>query len=117
MVLNYIWNGFFLIGFVAALGQWLFLGDTEVFKRIVDGTFDSAKIAVMDIALPLAGVMTFWLGVMKIGEKAGAIDFIARIIAPFFARIFPGVPREHPANGHMVMNFSANLPILRAFPW
>jgi spore maturation protein SpmA len=109
MVLNYIWTGFFLIGFVAALGQWLFLGDTEVFKRIVDGTFDSAKIAVMDIALPLAGVMTFWLGVMKIGEKAGAIDFIARIIAPFFARIFPGVPREHPANGHMVMNFSANL--------
>ncbi len=109
MVLNYIWTGFFLIGFVAALGQWLILGDTEVFKRMVDGTFDSAKTAVMDIALPLAGVMTFWLGVMKIGEKAGAIDFIARIIAPFFARIFPGVPREHPANGHMVMNFSANL--------
>ena len=109
MVLNYIWTGFFLIGFVAALAQWLILGDTEVFKRMVDGTFDSAKTAVMDIALPLAGVMTFWLGVMKIGEKAGAIDFIARIIAPFFARIFPGVPRDHPANGHMVMNFSANL--------
>ena len=109
MVLNYIWTGFFLIGFVAALGQWLFLGDVEVFKRIVDGTFESAKVAVMDIALPLAGVMTLWLGIMKIGEKAGAIDFIARIIAPFFEKIFPGVPKNHPANGHMVMNFSANL--------
>ncbi len=109
MVLNYIWTGFFFIGFVAALLQWLVLGDAEVFKRIVDGTFDSAKVAVMDIALPLAGVMTLWLGIMKIGEKAGAIDFIARIIAPFFERIFPGVPKNHPANGHMVMNFSANL--------
>ena len=109
MVLNYIWTGFFLIGFVAALGQWLFLGDVEVFKRVVDGTFESAKVAVMDIALPLAGVMTLWLGIMKIGEKAGAIDFIAKIIAPFFERIFPGVPKNHPANGHMVMNFSANL--------
>jgi spore maturation protein SpmA len=109
MVLNYIWTGFFLIGFVAALGQWLFLGDVEVFKRIVDGTFDSARIGVMDIALPLAGVMTLWLGIMNIGEKAGAIDFIAKLIAPFFARIFPGVPKNHPAHGHMVMNFSANL--------
>ena len=109
MVLNYIWTGVFFIGFVAALLQWLVLGDAEVFKRIVDGTFDSAKVAVMDIALPLAGVMTLWLGIMKIGEKAGAIDFIARIIAPFFERIFPGVPKNHPANGHMVMNFSANL--------
>lgn len=109
MVLNYIWTGFFLIGFVAALAQWLFMGDVEVFKRIIDGTFESAKVAVMDIALPLAGIMTLWLGIMKIGEKAGAIDLIAKMIAPFFARIFPGVPKNHPANGHMVMNFSANL--------
>lgn len=109
MALNYIWTGFFLIGFVAALAQWLFLGDVEVFKRIIDGTFESAKTGVMDIALPLAGVMTLWLGIMKIGEKAGAIDFIAKIIAPFFVHIFPGVPKNHPANGHMVMNFSANL--------
>lgn len=109
MLLNYIWTGFFLIGFVAALGQWLIFGDVEVFKRIVDGTFDSARTGVMDIALPLAGVMTLWLGIMNIGEKAGAIDFIAKLIAPFFARIFPGVPKNHPANGHMVMNFSANL--------
>lgn len=109
MLLTYIWTGFFLIGFIAALAQWLILGDVEVFKRIMDGTFESARIGVMDIALPLAGVMTLWLGIMNIGEKAGAIDFIAKIIAPFFARIFPGVPQNHPANGHMVMNFSANL--------
>ena len=63
----------------------------------------------MDIALPLAGVMTLWLGIMNIGEKAGAIDALARIIAPFFSRIFPDVPKDHPATGHMVMNFSANL--------
>ena len=109
MALNYIWTGFFLVGFIAALAQWLFLGDTEIFKRIVDGTFTSAKLAVMEIALPLAGVMTLWLGIMNIGEKAGAINVLARVIAPFFSRIFPGVPKDHPANGHMVMNFSANL--------
>ncbi|HEX9173628.1 MAG TPA: nucleoside recognition domain-containing protein [Telluria sp.] len=108
-MLNYIWTGFFLVSFVAALAQWIFLGDTEVFKRIIDGTFSSAKMAVMDIALPLAGVMTLWLGIMNIGEKAGAINLFARIIAPFFSRIFPGVPPGHPANGHMVMNFSANM--------
>lgn len=109
MALTYIWTGFFLVGFIAALAQWLFLGDTEIFKRIIDGTFDSAKMAVMDIALPLAGVMTFWLGVMNVGEKAGLINVFARVISPFFSRIFPGVPKDHPANGHMVMNFSANM--------
>lgn len=109
MALNYIWTGFFLVGFVAALAQWLFLGDADIFKRVIDGTFSSAKMAVMDIALPLAGVMTLWLGIMNVGEKAGAINLFARIIAPFFSRIFPEVPRNHPANGHMVMNFSANI--------
>ncbi|MGZ8316925.1 MAG: nucleoside recognition domain-containing protein, partial [Telluria sp.] len=109
MALNYIWSGFFLVGFLAALAQWIFMGDTEIFKRVIDGTFESAKVSVMDIALPLAGVMTLWLGIMNIGEKAGAVGFIARIIAPFFSRIFPGVPRNHPATGHMVMNFSANM--------
>ncbi|MGV7208318.1 nucleoside recognition domain-containing protein [Oxalobacteraceae bacterium A2-2] len=109
MSLNYIWSGFFLVGFGAALAQFLFLGDTEIFKRIIDGTFDSAKAAVMDIALPLAGVMTLWLGIMNIGEKAGAVDLLARVISPFFSRIFPDVPKNHPATGHMVMNFSANL--------
>ncbi|MEI8325393.1 MAG: nucleoside recognition domain-containing protein [Betaproteobacteria bacterium] len=109
MALTYIWSGFFLVGIAAALAQWLFLGDVEVFKRIVDGTFVSAKSAVMDVALPLAGVMTFWLGLLRVGEKAGAIDWLARMIAPFFSRIFPEVPKGHPATGHMVMNFSANL--------
>jgi spore maturation protein SpmA len=108
MALTYIWTGFFIVGFVAALAQWIFLGDADVFKRIVDGTFESARFAVMDIALPLAGVMTLWMGILAIGEKAGAIDFVARIIGPFFSRIFPGVPRDHPATGLMVMNYSAN---------
>ena len=108
MTLTYIWTGFFLVGFLAALAQWLFLGDVEVFKRIIDGTFTAAKVAVMDIALPLAGIMTLWLGILSIGEKAGAINMLARIISPFFSRIFPEVPKDHPATGHMVMNFSAN---------
>ena len=109
MALNYIWIGFFLVGFVAALAQLIFLGDTEIFKRIIDGTFDAARMGVMDIALPLAGVMTLWLGIMNIGEKAGAVGWLAKIISPFFSRIFPEVPKDHPATGHMVMNFSANL--------
>jgi spore maturation protein SpmA len=109
MALNYIWSGFFLVGFLAALFQWIFLGDTEIFKKVIDGTFDSARISVMEIALPLAGIMTLWLGLMNVGEKAGAVGWLAKIIAPFFSRIFPGVPKDHPANGHMVMNFSANM--------
>jgi spore maturation protein SpmA len=109
MALNFIWTGFFLVGFIAALLQWIFLGDATIFQRIIDGTFDAAKSAVMDIALPLAGVMTLWLGIMHVGEKAGVIGWLAKIISPFFSRIFPDVPRDHPAVGHMVMNFSANL--------
>jgi spore maturation protein SpmA len=109
MALNYIWSGFFIVGFVAALAQWLFLGDNEIFKKIIDGTFESARAGVMDIALPLAGVMTLWLGIMNVGEKAGAVGWLARVISPFFSRIFPDVPKDHPATGHMVMNFSANL--------
>jgi spore maturation protein SpmA len=108
VALTYIWAGFFIVGFVAALAQWIFLGDADVFKRIVDGTFDSARFAVMDIALPLAGVMTLWMGILAIGEKAGAIDAVAKVISPFFSRIFPGVPRDHPATGLMIMNYSAN---------
>jgi spore maturation protein SpmA len=108
MALSYVWCAFFIIGFVAALAQWIFLGDATIFKKIVDGTFESARFAVMDIALPLTGVMTLWMGILAIGEKAGAIDFVARIIAPFFSRIFPGVPKDHPATGLMVMNYSAN---------
>jgi len=109
MALNYLWIAFFLIAFVVALIRLIFFGDTEIFKLIVDGTFESAKVGVMDIALPLVGIMTLWLGIMNIGEKAGAINFLSRIIGPFFSRIFPEVPKNHPATGHMVMNFSANL--------
>jgi spore maturation protein SpmA len=108
MALTWIWAGFFVVGFVAALAQWIFLGDADVFRRIVEGTFESARFAVMDIALPLAGVMTLWMGILALGEKAGAIDAVAKVIGPFFARIFPGVPREHPATGLMVMNYAAN---------
>lgn len=108
MALTYIWCGFFIVGFLAALAQWIFLGDGTVFKKVIDGTFESAKVAVMDISLPLAGVMTFWLGILAIGEKAGAIEIIARWISPLFSRIFPEVPKNHPATGHMVMNYSAN---------
>jgi spore maturation protein SpmA len=108
MTLTYLWTGFFLVGFVAAMVQWLVFGDGTIFKKIIDGTFDSAKVAVVDIALPLAGIMTLWLGILNIGEKAGAIAFVSKLIAPFFSRIFPQVPKDHPATGHMVMNFSAN---------
>ncbi|WP_234736809.1 nucleoside recognition domain-containing protein [Tellurirhabdus bombi] len=109
MALNYIWVGFFLVAFLIALFKLIFLGDTEIFKTIVEGLFDSSKVAVMDIALPLAGVMTFFLGLLNIGEKAGAINFLARIIGPFFNKLFPEVPKNHPANGQMIMNFSANM--------
>jgi spore maturation protein SpmA/spore maturation protein SpmB len=109
MALNYIWATFFVVAFVVALLKLIFLGDTEIFKLIVEGMFDSAKVSVMDIALPLAGVMTFFLGLLNVGEKAGAINFMARIIGPFFHKLFPEVPQNHPANGQMIMNFSANM--------
>jgi len=109
MTLNYIWIGFFLIAFLMALGSWIFSGNTEVFKAIMDSTFSSSKMAVMDIALPLAGVMTLWLGLMNIGEKAGAIRFLSRIVGPFFNRLFPEIPKNHPASGQLMMNFSANM--------
>jgi spore maturation protein SpmA len=108
LTLTYLWAGFFVAGFLAAFAQWIFLGDAQVFKRIVDGTFETARLGVMDIALPLAGVMALWLGILSIAQRAGAIDVVARVIAPFFARIFPGVPRGHPAHGLIVMNYSAN---------
>jgi spore maturation protein SpmA len=109
MVLNHLWVAFFAIGFLAALGQWIATGNADVFKTVVDGTFTSAKTAVMDLALPLAGVMTLWLGFLSVAEKAGAVQWLARLIGPFFARIFPEIPRGHPASGQILMNFSANL--------
>jgi len=109
MILNYIWIAFFLIAFIVALAKLIFTGDTEIFKTIVDATFSSSKMAVMDISLPLAGVMTLWLGIMNIGEKAGAINFLSRIVGPFFNKLFPEIPKNHPANGQIMMNFSANM--------
>lgn len=109
MALNYIWILFFVIAFVIGLVKLIFFGDTEIFKLMVEGLFDSTKSSVMDIALPLVGIMAFWLGIMKIGEKAGAINFLSRIVGPFFNRLFPEVPKNHPAIGQMMMNFSANL--------
>lgn len=109
MALNIVWIAFFVIAFVIALYKFLFLNDTEVFKTLVDGMFDSAKSSVVDVAFPLTGAMIFFLGLMNIAEKAGAINWLARILNPFMKRLFPGVPDQHPAMGQMVMNFSANM--------
>ncbi|MBP5259684.1 MAG: hypothetical protein J6Z12_03510 [Paludibacteraceae bacterium] len=109
MVLNYIWIGFFLVAFLVALVQLIVFQDVEIFSKIVESTFDMSKFAVMDIALPLVGVMTLWLGLMNIGEKAGAVGFLSKIIGPFFSRLFPEIPKNHPAHGQLLMNFSANM--------
>jgi len=109
MALNYIWIIFFLIAFLIGLVRLIFFGDTDIFRLMAEGTFDSAKSSVMDIALPLVGIMSLWLGFMRIGEKAGAINFLSRIVGPFFSRLFPEVPQNHPAVGQMMLNFSANL--------
>src|SRR3982751_6114343 len=109
MALNYIWILFFLIAFVIGLIKLIFFGDTEIFKMMVEGTFDSTKSSVMDIALPLVGIMAFYMGILKIAEKAGAINFLSRIVGPFFNRLFPVVPKNHPAVGQMMMNYAANL--------
>lgn len=109
MALNYIWIAFIVVAFAVGLIKLVFFGDTEIFKLMVEGLFDSTKSSVMDIALPLAGTMAFWLGIMNIGEKAGAINFLSRIVGPFFNRLFPEVPKDHRANGEMMMNYSANL--------
>ncbi|HBL71540.1 MAG TPA: hypothetical protein DD409_00820 [Bacteroidales bacterium] len=109
MVLNYIWIGFFVIAFVVGLVQLLFFQDYTVFERIMTSSFDMAKFAVMDIALPLAGIMTLWLGILSVGERAGAIRVLARITGPFFNKLFPEIPKNHPAHGQLLMNFSANM--------
>ncbi|MBR0503687.1 MAG: hypothetical protein IJJ77_10640 [Paludibacteraceae bacterium] len=109
MALNYIWVFFFLASMVVAGVQFFLFGDYNVFERIVSSTFEMSKFAVMDIALPLGGVMILWLGLLNIGERAGAINFLSRIIAPFFSKLFPEIPAGHPANGHLVMNFAANM--------
>ena len=108
MALNFIWIAFFLIAFIIAFIKLVFFGDTEIFKTIVDGVFDSANTSVQ-ISIGLIGVMSLFLGFMNIGEKAGAVGFMSRIVGPFFRKLFPEVPKNHPAIGHMMMNFSANL--------
>lgn len=109
MVLNYIWVGFFLVAFVVGLVQLIFFQDFGVFERIMTSSFDMAKFAVIDISLPLAGIMTLWLGILSVGEKAGAINVLSRITGPFFTRLFPEIPKGHPAHGQLLMNFSANM--------
>jgi spore maturation protein SpmA len=108
MALNLIWIFFFLIAFVVALVKLVVFGDTEIFKTIMDGVFDAAGTSVQ-ISIGLIGVMSLFLGFMNIGERAGAVNFLARIVGPFFGKLFPDVPKNHPSLGHMVMNFSANL--------
>lgn len=108
MALNYIWVAFFLVAFTIALIKWAILGDQEIFKILVEGIFKSANDG-FDISLKLVGIMSLFLGFMRIGEKAGAINFLSRLVGPFFSRLFPEVPKNHPAIGHMMMNFSANL--------
>lgn len=107
MALNYVWIAFFVIAFIVALVKLVVLGDTAVFNNVVNGMFDGAKTGA-EISLGLIGVMTFWLGIMKIGERAGMISLFAKGVSPFFSRLFPEVPKSHPANGSIIMNFSAN---------
>lgn len=109
MALNYIWIGFFLVAFLVGLVQLIVFQDYGVFERIMTSSFDMAKFAVMDISLPLAGVMTLWLGILSIGERAGAIRVLARITGPFFHKLFPELPKDHPVHGQLLMNFSANM--------
>ena len=108
MVLNYIWIAFFLTAFVIALFRLVVMGDVEVFPAVMDSTFASAKTA-FEISLGLTGVLSLWMGVMKIGEKGGLIGLVSRALSPLFARLFPEVPAGHPAFGHMFMNISANM--------
>jgi spore maturation protein SpmA len=108
MVLNYIWVAFFAIALVVALVRLVFFGDTAIFTNIVSSTFDTAKTG-FEISLGLTGVLTLWLGLMKVGERGGAVEVLARVARPFFSRLFPGVPRDHPAHGSIIMNFAANM--------
>ena len=108
MALNYIWIGFILIAFVVALCRLIFAGDTEVFNNIVSSTFDSAKMG-FEVSLGLTGVLALWLGLMKIGENSGLVNSFARFASPVFGKLFPGLPKDHPATGTIFMNISANM--------
>lgn len=108
MVLNYIWIAFFLVAFVIALVQLIFMGDTEVFPAIMNSTFDTSKTA-FEISLGLTGVLSLWLGIMKIGEKGGVVNVVARVLSPVFTRLFPDIPKGHPVTGSIFMNVAANM--------
>ena len=108
MVLNYIWIAFFLIAFVVAVGKLVIGGDTAVFTEIINASFASAKTG-FEISLGLTGILSLWLGIMKIGEQGGVIQAFARLAAPVFSKLFPDIPRDHPVTGSIFMNLSANL--------
>ena len=108
MVLNYIWIAFFLVAFVVALVRLIFMGDVEVFPAIMNSTFSSAKTA-FEISLGLTGVLSLWLGIMRIGEKGGVVNVVARWLAPVFSKIFPDIPKGHSVTGTIFMNFAANM--------
>ncbi len=108
MVLNCIWIGFFLIAFCIGVFRLIFLGDTEVFPAMMNSTFDSSKTA-FEISLGLTGVLSLWLGVMKIGEKGGVVNVIARLLSPLFSKLFPEIPKGHPVTGSIFMNIAANM--------
>jgi spore maturation protein SpmA len=108
MVLNYIWIFFFVIAFITALLKLLITGDVGVFTAIINATFDNAKTG-FEISLGLTGVLTLWMGIMKVGEKGGVIHIFMKLIGPFFAKLFPGIPRDHPVNGTISMNIAANM--------
>ena len=108
MVLNYIWIAFFVIAFVIALFRLVFMGDVEVFPAMMNATFDSSKTA-FEISLGLTGVLSLWLGIMKIGERGGIINVLAKVLSPVFVRLFPDIPKGHPVTGSIFMNIAANM--------
>ena len=108
MVLNYIWIAFFLIAFVIAVVRLIFFGDVEVFPNIMNSTFETAKQG-FEISLGLTGVLSLWMGVMKIGEKGGVVNVLARFLSPLFTRLFPDIPKNHPVYGNIFMNIAANM--------
>ncbi len=107
MVLNYIWIAFFLLAAICSIAQ-CFMGNTEVFADIINSTFDNSKTA-FEISLGLTGVLSLWMGVMKIGEKGGMVNLLSKVLSPVFTRLFPGIPKGHPATGHIFMNLAANM--------
>lgn len=108
MVLNYIWIAFFALAFLVATVRLIFFGDTEIFPKIVNSTFDSSKTA-FEISIGLTGVLSLWLGIMKIGEKGGVVNVLSRALSPLFCKLFPDIPKGHPVTGSIFMNLAANM--------